>query len=32
MREKKSDLELMLDARFYNKYGDFLLNRIRAKS
>ena len=32
MREKKSDIELMHDARFYNKYGDFLLMRMKQKS
>jgi len=27
-REKKSDYELLMDARYFNKYGDYLLQRI----
>eukprot|EP00744_Colponema_vietnamica_P020906 GILI01029769.1.p1 GENE.GILI01029769.1~~GILI01029769.1.p1 ORF type:complete len:199 (-),score=53.57 GILI01029769.1:103-699(-) len=32
MREKKSDVELMNDVRYYGKYGDFLLQRFRTKT
>lgn len=32
MRERKSDLELMLDFRFFNKYGQFLYDRIKIKT
>ena len=27
-REKKSDYELLMDARYFNKYGDYLFQRI----
>ena len=32
MRERKSDLELLLDFRFFNKYGTFLYDRIKVKT
>ena len=32
LREKKSDYELLLDARYFNKYGDYLIKRIEQKS
>lgn len=32
VREKKSDVELLYDFRFSNKYGQFLLERIKQKS
>jgi hypothetical protein len=32
MRERKTDIELMHDARFYNKYADFLLKRMQGKT
>lgn len=32
MREKKSDLELLHDARFFGKYGDYLFKRLQEKS
>ena len=31
-REKKSDYELLMDARYFNKYGDYLFQRIQQKS
>ncbi len=27
-REKKTDYELLMDARYFNKYGDYLMKRI----
>lgn len=32
MREKKTDEELLDDARFLGKYGNFLLNRFKTKN
>jgi len=32
LREKKSDIELLLDARYFNKYGDYLHKRIQQKN
>mmetsp|Transcript_40604 Transcript_40604/g.36033 ORF Transcript_40604/g.36033 Transcript_40604/m.36033 type:complete len:138 (+) Transcript_40604:33-446(+) len=31
-RELKTDIELANDVRYYNKYGDFLINRIQKKT
>lgn len=31
-REKKSDYELLMDARYFSKYGDYLFKRIEAKT
>ena len=28
LREKKNDYELLMDARYFNKYGDYLLKRL----
>ena len=28
LREKKSDYELLMDARYFNKYGDYLFKRL----
>jgi hypothetical protein len=28
LREKKNEYELLLDARYFNKYGEYLLKRI----
>jgi hypothetical protein len=27
-REKKTDFELLMDARYFNKYGDYLFKRL----
>eukprot|EP00347_Sterkiella_histriomuscorum_P022104 403331666 len=32
LREKKSDYELLMDARYFNKYGDYLFKRLQSKS
>jgi hypothetical protein len=32
LREKKTDYELLLDARYFNKYGDYLFKRIESKN
>jgi hypothetical protein len=32
LRERKTDLELREDARFFNKYGDFLRQRFENKT
>lgn len=31
-KEQKSDLEILLDFRFYSKYGEYLKSRIERKS
>ena len=31
-REKKTDYELLMDARYFNKYGDYLMKRIESKN
>ena len=31
-REKKSDYELLMDARYFNKYGDYLFKRLEQKN
>lgn len=28
LREKKDDFDLLMDARYLNKYGDYLFKRI----
>ena len=32
MREKKTDEQLLEDARFYNKHGDYLLATMQKRS
>lgn len=32
LREKKSDYELLMDARYFNKYGDYLFKRLESKN
>jgi DnaJ-class molecular chaperone len=32
LREKKDDYELLLDARYFNKYNDYLMKRISIKN
>jgi hypothetical protein len=32
LREKKSDFELLMDARYFNKYGDYLYKRLESKT
>ncbi|TNV86414.1 hypothetical protein FGO68_gene8432 [Halteria grandinella] len=32
LREKKSDYELLMDARYFNKYGDYLYKRLEQKN
>jgi DnaJ-class molecular chaperone len=31
-REKKTDFELLMDARYFNKYGDYLFKRLEQKN
>lgn len=31
-REKKNDFELLMDARYFNKYGDYLFKRLETKN
>ena len=31
-REKKTDYELLMDARYFNKYGDYLYKRLETKN
>lgn len=31
-REKKSDFELLMDARYFNKYGEYLHKRLQTKN
>lgn len=28
LREKKTDYEVLMDARYFNKYGDYLYKRL----
>lgn len=32
LREKKTDYELLMDARYFNKYGDYLHKRLESKN
>lgn len=32
LREKKSDFELLMDARYFNKYGDYLFKRLQQRN
>jgi hypothetical protein len=32
LREKKTDYELLMDARYFNKYGDYLFKRLSSKN
>ncbi|CDW84426.1 UNKNOWN [Stylonychia lemnae] len=32
LREKKTDFELLMDARYFNKYGDYLHKRLQQKN
>ena len=32
LREKKNDYELLMDARYFNKYGDYLFKRLETKN
>ena len=32
LREKKDDYELLLDVRYFNKYNEYLHNRISTKN
>ena len=32
LREKKDDYDLLMDARYFNKYRDYLYNRILSKN
>ncbi len=32
LREKKNEYELLMDARYFNKYGDYLYKRIETKN
>jgi hypothetical protein len=32
LREKKTDYELLMDARYFNKYGDYLFKRLHGKN
>ena len=32
LREKKNDFELLMDARYFNKYGDYLFKRLETKN
>lgn len=31
-REKKTDFELLMDARYFNKYSDYLFKRLEQKN